>query len=69
VLAQVPAAVDGAISWLVHHVDAEFGPTSMVSSTLANADRCRRLAALVLSDMQRGAPVPDLPPDYRPTKK
>lgn len=69
VLAQVPSAVERATGWLVHHVDAEFGPTSIVSSTLANTDRCRRLADLVLADLERGAPVPDLPLDYRAPRK
>jgi hypothetical protein len=69
VLAQVPDAVERTTSWLVHHVDTVFGQNSIVASTLANPDRCRTLAGLVLSDLQRGIPVPDLPPDYHPTKR
>lgn len=64
VLAQVPDAVDRATAWLVHHVDGEFGPNSIVSSTLADPNRCRTLANLVLADLKSGAPVPDLPMEY-----
>ncbi|MFY1668828.1 AIPR family protein [Plantactinospora sp. WMMB334] len=69
VLAQVPDAVDRASGWLVHHLDAEFGQNSIVASTLANTERCRTLVRLVLSDLQRGVPVPDMPADYRPIKR
>ncbi|MDG4829330.1 AIPR family protein [Solwaraspora sp. WMMD1047] len=69
ILAQVPDATRRAAGWLVHHIDAKFGPNSIVASTLANVERCRALISLVLSDLQRNIPVPDLPPDYRPEKK
>ncbi|MGC4878559.1 AIPR family protein [Micromonospora sp. DT43] len=65
ILTQVPNAVERATTWLVHHVDAEFGASSIVSSTLADPDRCRTLAGLVIADLERGVPVPDLPPEYR----
>ncbi|MEO3777958.1 AIPR family protein [Micromonospora sp. B11E3] len=68
ILAQVPHTVERAAAWLVHHVDAEFGRTSIVSSTLADPDHCRTLAGLVLSDLKRDVPVPELPQEYRPTK-
>lgn len=69
VLAQVPDAVERTTTWLVHHVDAEFGPNSIVASTLANSDRCRTLVDLVLADLQGNVPMPELPPDYRPAKR
>jgi hypothetical protein len=69
VLAQVPETVERVTSWLIYHLDAEFGPTSIVSSTPANTDRCRTIVTQVLADMQRGVPAPDLPPEYRPTRK
>lgn len=69
VLAQVPEMVERVTSWLVYHVDAEFGSNSYVASTLANVDRCRTLADRVLSDVRRGAPTPDLPAEYRTARK
>ena len=68
VLVQVPEAVERASAWLIHHVDA-LNPKSIVSSTLADADRCRALAKQVLADLERGVPVPDLPAEYRPAKR
>jgi hypothetical protein len=35
VLTQLPNAIERATAWLVHHVDAAFGQSSIVSSTLA----------------------------------
>ncbi len=69
VLRQVPDAVARATAWLIHHLDAEYGQTSIVASTLANTGRCRNLVRLVLADLQRGIPVPDLPSDYRPASR
>ncbi|MET8525601.1 AIPR family protein [Micromonospora sp. NPDC005172] len=69
VLAEVPNVVERATNWLVHHIDAVFGEMSIVSSTLADPDRCRTLASLVLADLKRGAPVPALRPEYRPASK
>ena len=69
VLAQVPDAVWQATGWLVHHLDAEYGPNSIISSTLARSDRCRELARLVLASLRGQGAVPDLPPDYRPAKQ
>jgi hypothetical protein len=68
VLARVPNAAESAAAWLVHHVDAEFGRSSIVSSTLADPDRCRILAGLVLADLTRGGPIPDLPVEYQTAK-
>ena len=68
-LKQVPDAVERAMAWLIHHLDAEFGQTSFVTSTLANPSRCRILVRLVLPDLQRSIPVPNLPTDYRPAQR
>ncbi|WP_329007365.1 AIPR family protein [Micromonospora rifamycinica] len=67
VLGQVPQAVERAVDWLVHHVDAEF-KKQLVSSTLAEPEPCRTLVGLVLRDLRSGAPVPELPPEYRPLR-
>jgi hypothetical protein len=69
VLAQVPEAVERVTSWLVHHVDREFGSNSYVASTLANVDRCRTLVDRVLSDVRRDAPAPELPVEYRTVRR
>lgn len=69
VLADVPDAVRRTTAWLIHHLDIEFGQNSIVASTLANVDRCRTLVRLVLSDLQRGIPVPILQGDYRPVQR
>ncbi|MFG1846998.1 AIPR family protein [Micromonospora carbonacea] len=69
ILAQVPEATERATAWLIHHVDAAFGPRSMVSGTLADPQHCRTLAGLVLEDLRRSIPVPDLPQEYRPAKR
>ncbi|MGW0434076.1 AIPR family protein [Micromonospora sp. NPDC003197] len=69
ILAQVPDAVERVTAWLVYHVDAEFNQNSIVSSTLADPDHCRLLVGLVLADLKRDVPVPDLPQEYRPAKR
>ncbi|MGV9763579.1 AIPR family protein [Micromonospora tulbaghiae] len=68
VLAQVPETVERATAWLVHHVDAVFGKR-LVASTFAEPDPCRTLVGLVLADLKRNVPVPDLPLEYRPAKR
>lgn len=68
VLAQVPDAVRRAASWLIHHLDSQFGTNSIVASTLANVERCRILVELTLDSM-RGGDIPTLPEDYRPTRR
>ncbi|MEV4497079.1 AIPR family protein [Micromonospora arborensis] len=67
VLAQVPELVERATDWLVHHVDAQF-KKQLVSSTLSEPEPCRLLAGLVLTDLRSGAPIPDLPQEYRPAR-
>ena len=69
VLAQVPEAVERVTTWLVYHLDGEFGSNSYVASTLANVDRCRTLVDRVLSDVRRDAPPPELPAEYRTARK
>jgi hypothetical protein len=46
--------------WLVHQLDVLFGPTSFISSTLANPDRCRQLVMTVLRNVRDGAPDPQV---------
>jgi hypothetical protein len=64
-LAGVPALTTRVLSWLIHHIDTEFGPTSFLSGTLTDVARCKQLAALVLRDAQREGVIPALPPAYR----
>lgn len=47
-------------AWLVHQLDSQFGPTSFISSTFADPERCRRLVASVLRDVRAGVPDPDV---------
>ncbi len=66
-LNKVPELTASALGWLIHHVDREFGPTSFISSTFTNLERCRILVGHVLNDMAVGAPVPEFPAAYRPS--
>lgn len=65
-LAKVPALAESVLSWLIHHVDASFGPTSFLTSTFTNETKCRELARLVLPDVRSGRAVPELPENYQP---
>ncbi|WP_405551758.1 AIPR family protein [Streptomyces sp. NBC_01171] len=67
-LQEVPALTNRVLSWLIHHIDAEYGPTSFLSGTLTDARRCKRLAELVLRDAEREGVIPDLPATYTATK-
>ncbi|MEU4264314.1 AIPR family protein [Streptomyces argenteolus] len=67
VLADVPELTTRVLSWLIHHIDSEFGATSFLSGTLTDVVRCKQLAALVLRDAQRAGVIPDLPAEYRPS--
>lgn len=67
-LREVPSLTNRVLSWLIHHIDTEYGPTSFLSGTLTDAGRCKRLAELVLRDAQREGVIPDLPAVYRATK-
>lgn len=69
VLDQVPAAVAQATTWLVHHLDAEYGKSAIISSTLARSDRCRHLSSLVLESLKGGATVPELSPEYLQSRR
>lgn len=68
-LREVPALTNRVLSWLIHHIDAEYGPTSFLSGTLTDAGRCKRLAELVLRDAEREGVIPDLPAIYKATKE
>ncbi|MBG0816059.1 AIPR family protein [Planomonospora sp. ID82291] len=63
---RIPGLVIEGLTWLIHHLDAEFGPTSFISSTFANPDRCRTLVRRVLSELGGGKTAPDLPTEYQP---
>ncbi|MHA5047172.1 AIPR family protein [Streptomyces sp. SD15] len=65
-LAVVPGLAESVLSWLIHHVDVKFGPTSFLTSTFTNETKCRDLARLVLPDVRSGRPVPELPANYQP---
>lgn len=68
VLSEVPALTSRVLSWLIHHIDSEFGSTSFLSGTLTDVARCKQLTALVLRDAQREGVIPDLPAEYRPSR-
>jgi hypothetical protein len=57
------------LTWLVYHLDAEFGPTSYIGSTFANPVRCELLAAKVSGSLVAGQPIPDIPEEYRTVKR
>jgi hypothetical protein len=65
-LDRVPALTASVLSWLIHHVDAEYGRNSFLSNTFTDETRCKHLAKRVLEDVRRGETVPVLPDDYRP---
>ncbi|GDY33038.1 AIPR family protein [Gandjariella thermophila] len=66
VVTRVPQLTATALDWLIHHVDAQFGPTSYPVAVFKNAAKCRQLADAVLKDVAAGHSVPELPPEYRP---
>ncbi|MEU8143162.1 AIPR family protein [Nonomuraea sp. NPDC048901] len=68
-LNRVPELVHEALTWLIHYTDVEFGPTSFVSSTFANPERCRTLTARVLLAISGNDSTPDLPAEYRPAPR
>lgn len=64
-LERVPYLASVASSWLIYHLDNEFGRNSFLSSTFIDETRCRQLAKLVLADISAGTERPVLPPDYQ----
>lgn len=66
VLGEVPALTGKALSWLIHHLDRQYGPSSFLTSTLLDVARCRNLVELVLRDMAQDRDVPAVPEQYRP---
>ncbi|SCK52204.1 AIPR protein [Streptomyces sp. ScaeMP-e48] len=68
-LQDVPGLTNRVLSWLIHHIDAEYGQTSFLSGTLTDAGRCKRLAELVLRDAERAGVIPDLPAVYKAAKE
>ncbi|MEU8138611.1 AIPR family protein [Streptodolium elevatio] len=62
-LNSVPTSTGSVLSWLIHFVDAAYGPTSFLTSTFTNETRCRELARLVLEAICEGRELPDLPAD------
>ncbi|MGP3920445.1 AIPR family protein [Nonomuraea sp. 10N515B] len=69
VLGQVPELVSRVLSWLIFHVDDEFGRTSFLSSTFNDETRCRSLARLVLDNVRREVNPPQLRADYQPPSR
>ena len=59
------ATADGALDWLVYHLDNEYGSTSYIGSTFANVERCRLLATKVATSLKGSSPIPGLPSEYR----
>lgn len=67
-LDRIPELAASALAWLIHQVDASFGPTSVIKNTFLNEDRCRTLARHVLANMASGRVLPELPSDYVPSQ-
>ncbi|MCT9932030.1 AIPR family protein [Planotetraspora sp. A-T 1434] len=65
ILHKVPTLTSLVLSWMIFHLDAEFGRNSFLSSTFSDETRCKTLAKLVLDDARRGATAPALPEDYQ----
>jgi hypothetical protein len=68
-LESIPDLTDHVLSWLIYHVDAEYGPNSFLTTTFTNETRCKDLATLVLDDVRHGRTVPVLPDDYLPPSR
>ncbi len=68
-LDRIPGLTGQVLTWLIHHVDAEYGPNSFLSTTFTDETRCKDLAKLVLDDVRNGGSVPSLRDDYRPPKR
>jgi hypothetical protein len=58
---------DTLFPWLLHHIDAEYGPESKASltRTLSDPTRCRELVQLVMRDVRAGAAVPPIDDGYQ----
>ncbi|WP_199487461.1 AIPR family protein [Actinomadura spongiicola] len=67
--ASIPDMTDEVLSWLIHHVDAQYGENSFLSTTFTDETRCKHLAKLILEDVRRGGTVPSLRDDYRPPQR
>ncbi|NED53275.1 hypothetical protein G3I24_20545, partial [Micromonospora aurantiaca] len=63
--ASVPGLVTDVLDRLISYVDIEFGSNSFIRSTFLNEDRCRLLVRRILTDLEEGAPPPQVPDDYR----
>ncbi len=69
VLDRIPQLTASVLSWLVFHVDSEYGPNSFLSSTFNDETRCRHLAKLILRDAPQDKIVPNLPENYQAPAK
>ena len=63
-LARIPELTGQVLSWLICHVDAEYGQNSFLTTTFTDETRCKDLAKLVLDDVRHERTVPVLPEDY-----
>jgi hypothetical protein len=64
---EVPDLTDRALKWLIITIDAEYGSTSLISSTLTNPQRYRTLVQAVRAALSSGESEPELPREYRAT--
>ncbi|MGI5326679.1 AIPR family protein [Actinomadura nitritigenes] len=67
--ASIPEPTGQVLSWLIYHVDAQYGENSFLSTTFTDETRCKDLAKRVLDDVRRRGTVPVLRDDYRPPMK
>ncbi|WP_051061647.1 AIPR family protein [Nocardiopsis chromatogenes] len=66
-LTRIPGLVKPVVDWLIYQIDMVYGPTSFLTSTFTNEERCKELANLVLTAVQAGQPVPEVPENYQPS--
>src|SRR5690606_17620527 len=68
-LASIPELAKQVVSWLIYHVDAEYGQNSFLTTTFTDETRCKNIAKLVLDDVRHGRTVPELRDDYLPPRR
>jgi hypothetical protein len=69
ILPRIPGAVASLVPWLIHHVDAEYGTDTQIRTILANPEKTRFLASLVLGSAETGLKAPTLPAEYVRAKR
>jgi hypothetical protein len=63
---RVAEVTEHVLHWLIHHIDAQYGTSAQIISTVTNAERCKALTKAVLTDLHIGSTVPTMPAEYMP---